>query len=83
MKASTAAVAQPSPVASRTAAPTGPEAVSTPLATGDVIGNKNSKKYHLLGCPGYNQVGEKNRVMFKTAAEAEAAGYVKAGNCKK
>lgn len=50
---------------------------------GDVIGNKNSKKYHLQGCPGYNQVGEKNRVFFKSAAEAEAAGYTKAGNCKK
>jgi endonuclease YncB( thermonuclease family) len=50
---------------------------------GDVIGNKNSKKYHLQGCPGYNQVGEKNRIYFKTAAEAEAAGYIKAGNCKK
>lgn len=52
-------------------------------ATGEVIGNKNSKKYHLQGCPGYTQVGEKNRVYFKTAAEAEAAGYTKAGNCPK
>lgn len=68
-------------------APTSP-AASTPTAestsaTGEVIGNKNSKKYHLQGCPGYSQVGEKNRVMFKSVAEAEAAGYVKAGNCKK
>jgi deoxyribonuclease-1 len=60
--------------------------VSQPVSAaigGDVIGNKNSKKYHLPGCPGYTQVGEKNRVLFKSAAEAEAAGYTKAGNCKK
>lgn len=52
------------------------------LSAGDLVGNKNSKKYHLPGCPGYNQVGEKNRVVFKSVAEAEAAGYTKAGNCK-
>lgn len=50
---------------------------------GKVIGNKNSKKYHLPGCPGYNQTAEKNRVYFKTPQEAEAAGYTKAGNCNK
>jgi hypothetical protein len=30
-----------------------------------------------------NQTAEKNRIYFKTAAEAEAAGYKKAGNCNK
>jgi deoxyribonuclease I len=50
---------------------------------GQIIGNKTSKKYHLPGCPGYNQTAEKNRVYFKTAAEAETAGYTKAGNCNK
>ncbi|HEX8649625.1 MAG TPA: thermonuclease family protein [Pyrinomonadaceae bacterium] len=47
-----------------------------------IIGNKNSKKYHLANCPGYNQVSEKNRVTFKSAEEAEAAGYTKASNCR-
>lgn len=47
-----------------------------------IIGNKNSKKYHLSNCPGYNQVSEKNRVIFKSAQEAEAAGYTRAGNCR-
>jgi endonuclease YncB( thermonuclease family) len=56
---------------------------STAATQGEVIGNKNSKKYHLVGCPGYSQVSEKNRVMFKTATEAEAAGYTRAGNCPK
>jgi deoxyribonuclease-1 len=50
---------------------------------GIIIGNENSKKYHLQGCPGYSQLREKKRVLFKTAAEAEAAGYTKAGNCRK
>lgn len=50
--------------------------------TGEIIGNKNSKIYHKPGCPGYNSVSEKNQVRFKNAAEAEAAGFKRAGNCK-
>lgn len=50
---------------------------------GSVIGNKNSRVYHLsAGCPSYNQVSEKNRVLFETEAEAVEAGFRKAGNCK-
>jgi endonuclease YncB( thermonuclease family) len=60
-----------------------PTAAQTSSGLGDVVGNKNSKKYHLPGCPGYNQTAEKNRVYFRTAQEAEAAGYTKAGNCNK
>jgi hypothetical protein len=52
-------------------------------ASGSIIGNKNSKKYHLPNCPGYTQTLEKNRVYFKSAEEAEAAGFTKAGNCPK
>ncbi|HYG80455.1 MAG TPA: thermonuclease family protein [Pyrinomonadaceae bacterium] len=51
-------------------------------ASGEVVGNKNSKIYHNPGCPGYKSVSEKNRVFFKTAGEAEAAGYTRAKNCK-
>ncbi|HSS18684.1 MAG TPA: thermonuclease family protein [Pyrinomonadaceae bacterium] len=46
-----------------------------------VIGNKNSKAYHLPGCAGYTRVSEKNQVKFDSAAEAEKAGYHLAGNC--
>lgn len=50
---------------------------------GPVIGNRNSKVYHLpVGCPSYSQVSEKNRVSFASEAEAEAAGYRRAGNCR-
>ncbi len=48
-----------------------------------VIGNSASKVYHLpVGCPSYEQVQEKNRVSFGSAADAEAAGFRLAGNCR-
>jgi endonuclease YncB( thermonuclease family) len=50
-------------------------------ASGGIIGNRNSKIYHLPHCPDYNKVSERNRVPFKTEAEAQAAGYRKARNC--
>lgn len=49
---------------------------------GSIVGNRNSKKYHLEGCPGFRDVAEKNRVIFKSVEEAEAAGYKRAGNCR-
>jgi len=50
---------------------------------GAIIGNRNSHVYHLAsGCPGYSQVAQKNQVAFGNEAEAQAAGYRKAGNCK-
>ncbi len=56
-------------------------ATTPSIQTGEVLGNKNSKIYHWPGCPGYTRVGEQNRVMFKSRAEAEAAGYRAAKNC--
>ncbi len=58
----------------------GAAAPTTPAA-GPVIGNRISRIYHLPGCPNYNQVADRNRVPFKTEAEAQAAGYRKARNC--
>ena len=49
--------------------------------TGTIFGNRNSKIYHLPNCPDYSKVSERNRVPFKTEAEAQAAGYRKARNC--
>jgi hypothetical protein len=43
------------------------------MGSGQIIGNKNTKVYHM---PGDNNLpDEKNRVYFKSAADAEAAGY--------
>jgi endonuclease YncB( thermonuclease family) len=55
--------------------------VKPPAATGPIIGNRNSKIYHFPNCPDYSKVSERNRVPFKTEAEAQAAGYRKARNC--
>jgi len=55
--------------------------VRGPNGTGPIIGNANSKIYHLPGCPSYARVGERNRTPFATEAEAVAAGYRRAGNC--
>ena len=52
---------------------------TAPAAKGTIIGNKNSKVYHLPGAGG-NLPAEKNRVYFKTEAEAKAAGYHAAGS---
>jgi len=52
-----------------------------PPPEGTIIGTSNSKKYHRPDCPGYRDMAERNRVFFKTVAEAEAAGYKRAGNC--
>lgn len=46
-----------------------------------IYGNSGSKIYHWAGCPGFVKIGEKNRVVFNTAAEAESAGYRAAKNC--
>lgn len=64
-----------------------PSAASAGAATraedASVIGNRNSKVYHLPeGCPGYSQVSAKNQVRFATEREAQAAGYRRAGNCR-
>jgi methylphosphotriester-DNA--protein-cysteine methyltransferase len=45
---------------------------------GSIIGNKNTKVYHLAGDKG-NMPAEKNRAYFRTEREAIAAGYHRAG----
>ena len=67
--------------------PRGPPTLS-PLAQEDVapsahpiLGNRKSGIYHRPDCPNYSQIAIRNRVTFKTAAEAEEAGYRQAKNC--
>ncbi|TWH64320.1 deoxyribonuclease-1 [Azomonas agilis] len=61
-----------------------PESNSTVAAqTAPIVGNRNSRVYHLPeGCPSYERVTGDTRVEFRTVAEAEAAGFKKAGNCR-
>jgi endonuclease YncB( thermonuclease family)/methylphosphotriester-DNA--protein-cysteine methyltransferase len=79
IKSATATVAVPS--ASLNTSSSSVATTTTIGANGKVIGNRNSKVYHLPGCASYNQVSGKNQVWFDSAAEAEQAGYKRAGNC--
>jgi len=51
------------------------------LEGAQIVGDRSSKIYHAPNCPDYSKVAERNRVVFATEAEAEAAGYRKAKNC--
>lgn len=48
-------------------------------AVNQLIGNRNTKKYHEPYC--HTLPKEKNRVYFSSAAEAEKQGYVHCKNC--
>jgi hypothetical protein len=47
-----------------------------------VVGNRRSQLYHAPHCRGVASMSPANRVVFKTEAEAEKAGYRKAGDCR-
>jgi endonuclease YncB( thermonuclease family) len=49
--------------------------------TAAVVGNRRSRVYHKPTCRGAATMSEKNRVRFDSAAQAEAAGYRRAGDC--
>ncbi|MGG7055466.1 sunset domain-containing protein [Nitrosomonas sp. ANs5] len=56
---------------------------TNPVVAGVIRGNNNSKVYHLpTGCPSYDTIKQKNIVEFSSEAEAQAAGFRKAGNCR-
>jgi len=52
---------------------------TAPPVAGNIIGDKNTKVYHLPGDRGTLPM-EKNRVYFRTEAEAVAAGFRHAGS---
>lgn len=54
---------------------------STTQTSGQVLGNKRSKLYHLSHCSGYRQVAERNQRWFDTEQQALNAGFKRAGNC--
>jgi micrococcal nuclease len=51
-----------------------------PAARGRIIGNINSRIYHLPGQSDYGKVREKNRIYFWSEEEAQKAGFRKARN---
>jgi len=57
----------------------GPETV--PVG-GEVVASKNGTVYHLPWCSGAQRISASNKVTFASEAEAKAAGYRPAKNCK-
>ena len=47
----------------------------------ELIGDKQTKTYYPNGCHPEKEISEANRALFKTAAEAEKAGFKLAKNC--
>ena len=56
-------------------------ALTAALVSGQVLGNKRSKLYHLSHCSGFNQVSERNQQWFESEQQALNAGFKRAGNC--
>lgn len=50
--------------------------------SGEVVGSKNSDKYHFPWCSGAQRIAEANKVTFSSIATARAAGYIPASNCE-
>lgn len=49
---------------------------------GGVVASKSGTKYHFPWCAGAKSIKEANKVWFASIAEAKAAGYEPASNCK-
>jgi hypothetical protein len=47
----------------------------------ELVADKDSKTYYPNGCTPSKEIVEKNKVVFKTAADAEKAGFKAAKNC--
>jgi endonuclease YncB( thermonuclease family) len=52
-----------------------------PELAGKVIGNQRSRIYHKPGCPNGAAVSARNRVVFRTEADAEREGFRPGGDC--
>lgn len=57
------------------------EADST-ASLGNFVASKSGSSYYFPWCQGVKKIKEANKIWFKTKAEALAAGYSPAGNCK-
>ena len=54
---------------------------STEAPPAELVADKDSKIYYPIGCTPSKEIAEKNKVVFKTAADAEKAGFKAAKNC--
>lgn len=51
-------------------------------AVGLYVGSKNSDRYHYRWCSGADRINPDNKLFFRSAEQAESAGYKPADNCK-
>lgn len=58
-----------------------PNAATENNATPAIIGDKQTKTYYPNGCQPPKEISETNRAVFKTAADAQKAGFKLAKNC--
>lgn len=66
------------------AAPVDPPKEEVPAVvpqTASVIGNKNTKKYHVPSCSSVTDIKEANKITLESAEAAQAAGYVPCKRC--
>lgn len=54
---------------------------SRETADTEIVADKHSKTYYPAGCEPAKEIADANKVTFKTAAEAEKAGFKAAKNC--
>jgi len=47
----------------------------------EIVGDKQSKTYFPEGCQPAREIGDENKITFKTTADAEKAGFKAAKNC--
>jgi methylphosphotriester-DNA--protein-cysteine methyltransferase len=52
------------------------------VVVAEYVGSKNSNKYHKTTCQWAQKIKSENRVTFKTAKDAEKAGYIPCKVCK-
>ncbi len=64
------------------AAPVQEEPEPVMNAGGQYVASKNGERYYLPWCGGVSRIKEENKVWFASKAEAEAAGFTPAANCK-
>jgi len=57
------------------------DANNTSESTPPIIGDKHTKTYYPNGCQPAKEISETNRAVFKTAEEAQKAGFKLAKNC--
>ncbi len=54
---------------------------STEAPPAELVADKDSKTYYPNGCTPSKEIAEKNKLVFKTATDAEKAGFKAAKNC--